>query len=132
MPTLSGIHHVSVTVTDLDRSVAWYQDVLGLQKITEDTHPDGTGYFVGLADSTFSFVVGLHAHPTKEGEGFSETRTGLDHFSFGVSSHAELEAWEEQFTELGIEHTPVIDAQGYSVVVFRDPDNIQLELIFVG
>ena len=132
MPTLSSIHHASLTVTDLDRSVTWYQEVLGLTKVVEDTHPDGTGFFVGLTDPTFAFVVGLHVHPTNHAETFSEHRTGLDHISFGVSSRAELEAWEERFTELGVEHTPVIDAQGYSVVVFRDPDDIQLELIFVG
>ena len=132
MPTLSSIHHASLTVTDLERSVAWYQDVLGLLRVTEATHPDGTGYFVGLADPTLAFLVGLHSHPTNESERFSETRTGLDHIGFGVSSRAELEAWEERLAELGVEHTPVIDAEGYSVVVFRDPDNIQLEFIFIG
>jgi glyoxylase I family protein len=132
MPTLSGIHHAAVTVTDLDRSVAWYQEVLGLVPVMDDAHPDGTGHFVVLADPTFAFVVGLHVHSTNQGERFSETRTGLDHIGFGVSSRAELEAWEARLEELAVEHTPVIDAQGYSVVVFRDPDNIQLELTFVG
>lgn len=132
MPTLSGIHHTSVTVTDLERSVAWYQNVLGLIKVGEDTHPDGTGYFVVLADPTLAVIVGLHVHPSNGGEDFSEARTGLDHIGFGVASRAELEAWEERFSELGVEHSPLNDAGGYSVVVFRDPDNIQLELTFVG
>ncbi len=129
MPEMSSIHHVSVTVTDLERSVPWYEEVLELTKVTEDTHPDGTGYFVLLANSSFTVLVGLHVHPGNQQENFSEARTGLDHVGFTVASHADLEAWEARLTELGVEHSPVNDQPAYSVVVFRDPDNVQLELV---
>ena len=46
-----------------------------------------------------------------------------------VADHAELEAWERRLTELGVAHSPVDDQPLYSVVVFRDPDNVQLEFI---
>ena len=132
MADLVGIHHVSVTVSDIERSVPWYGEVLGLTKLMEETHPDGTGYAVVLGKPDFSMCVGLHTHPTNEGERFSETRTGLDHVGFGVSSRTELDAWEARLTELGVEHSPINDQQGYSVLVFRDPDNIQLEFISMG
>ncbi len=31
MPSISGFHHLSFSVTDLGRSAAWYQDVLQLE-----------------------------------------------------------------------------------------------------
>ena len=65
-------------------------------------------------------------------ERFSETRTGLDHVGFMVSGHADLEAWESRLTELRVEHSPINDKEGYSVLVFRDPDNVQLEFISMG
>ncbi len=129
MPEMSGINHTAITVTELGRSRAWYQEVLGMMPLMEDTHPDGTGYFVLLGNSTLSVLVGLHAHPTNQGEPFAESRTGLDHIGFTVASHAELEAWEARLTELGVAHSPVNDQAAYSVVVFRDPDNVQLEFI---
>jgi catechol 2,3-dioxygenase-like lactoylglutathione lyase family enzyme len=132
MPDIAGIHHVSVTVSDMERSVPWYSEVLGLVKLMEEQHPDGSGYAVVLGKPDWSMCVGLHTHPTNERERFSESRTGLDHFSFGVSDRAELDAWEGRLTELGVEHSPINDRQGYSVVVFRDPDNIQLEFISMG
>ena len=58
----------------------------------------------------------------------------LDHISFGVAEHADLDAWASWLDELGIEHSGVIDTDNpipYSVVVFRDPDNIQLELCYI-
>jgi glyoxylase I family protein len=129
VPELSGINHIAITVTDLDRSRAWYQEVFGMTTLMEDTHPDGTGYFVLLGNSAISVLVGLHAHPANPGEPFSESKTGLDHVGFTVASHTELEAWEARLTELGVAHSPVNDQPNYSVVVFRDPDNVQLEFV---
>jgi glyoxylase I family protein len=132
MPNVSGIHHVSVTVTDIERSVPWYSELLGLTKLMEESHPDGTGYAVVLGKPDWSMCVGLHTHPTNERERFSESRTGLDHIGFMVSGRAELDAWESRLTELGVEHSPVNDQGGYAVLVFRDPDNIQLEFMSMG
>ena len=129
MPDVSGIHHVSVTVTDIERSVPWYSALLGLTKLMEESHPDGTGYAVVLGKPDWSMCVGLHTHPTNERERFSESRTGLDHVGFMVSGRAELDAWESKLTEPGVEHSPVNDQGGYAVLVFRDPDNIQLEFM---
>lgn len=132
MPTISAIHHTSVTVTDIDRSVPWYSEVLGLGKLMEEQHPNDAGYAVVLGTPDFGLCVGLHTHPTNTGERFSETRTGLDHLAFLVPGQAELEAWEARLSELGVEHSPITRCDGYAVLVFRDPDNIQLEFITLG
>jgi catechol 2,3-dioxygenase-like lactoylglutathione lyase family enzyme len=132
MPEVAGIHHVSVTVTDMERSVPWYSELLGLTKLMEETHPDGTGYAIVLGKPDWSMCVGLHTHPTNERERFAESRTGLDHIGFTVANKAELDAWESRLTEFGVEHSPVNDKGGYAVLVFRDPDNIQLEFIAMG
>jgi len=54
-------------------------------------------------------------------------RTGLDHLAFGVATRAELEEWEKQLSSRGITFTPIAETPIGSVIVFRDPDNIQLE-----
>lgn len=132
MKPIPSIHHISLTVREIDRSVAWYTEVLGLSHLMEETHPDGSGYAVVLGPPDWSMCVGLHQHATNGGEAFAEQRTGLDHVSFLVSSRAELEEWERRFRDLDVVHSPVNDQDGYSVVVFRDPDNIQLELVCLG
>lgn len=132
MPEFTGIHHVAITVTDVDRSLPWYRDVLGLVQLMEEKHPDGAGQVVVLAKPDFSCCIGLHTHNANESERFLESRTGLDHFSLGVASRDELGAWEQRLTELGVEHSPITDREGFSVLVFRDPDNIQLEFISFG
>jgi catechol 2,3-dioxygenase-like lactoylglutathione lyase family enzyme len=132
MPSISAIHHISLTVGEIDRSVAWYTDVLGLEHLMDEKHPDGSGYAVVLGKADWSMCVGLHIHDANEGEAFAEHRTGLDHVSFLVSSRAELDAWSARLDDLRVTHSPVSDQEGYSVLVFRDPDDIQLELVCLG
>ncbi|MGE5761936.1 MAG: hypothetical protein ACM37V_16415, partial [Gemmatimonadota bacterium] len=43
----------------------------------------------------------------------------------------ELDRWAERLDELHGEHSPVVDVSHGGVLVFRDPDNIQLEFIFI-
>lgn len=132
MPTVAGIHHVSITVTDIERSVPWYMEVLGLEKLMVEQHPNDAGYAVVLGKPDWSMCVGLHTHPTNGGETFDEARTGLDHISFLVSSRAELDEWRTRLAELGVEQSPITDREGYAVLVFRDPDNVQLEFMNLG
>jgi glyoxylase I family protein len=127
MPTMTGVQHFSLTVRDLEVSIPWYEQVLGLTKV-HDVQQEGS-HVVGLMDPQSMLYISLRAHDLNRGEIFSETHTGLDHISFGVSTRAELEDWLARFEELGVTHSPIADVPYGSVLVFRDPDNIQLELI---
>ena len=132
MPEIAAIHHISITVTDIERSVPWYMEVLGLVKLFDEQHPDDEGYAAVLGKPDMSMCVGLHTHPTNGGERFAESRTGLDHVGFLVSSRAELDTWQARLAELGVEQSPITDRDGYAVLVFRDPDNVQLEFMSFG
>ncbi len=132
IPQIAAINHVSITVTDIARSLPWYRDILGLVNLLEEEHADGSGQYVVLGKPDWSMCVGLHTHAANERERFSESRTGLDHLSFFVPARADLDAWEARLAEYGVEHSPVNDQPNYSVLVFRDPDNVQLEFISMG
>ena len=137
-PRVTGIHHVSATVTDVEASVAWYQRLFGMDRIPftfRHYGQENTGYGVMLLDPRSGIGIGLDFHQANRGEAFDECRTGLDHLSFGVPARDELAAWVARLDELGIQHTGIRDEQQplvYSTVVFRDPDNIQLEFIALG
>ena len=130
VPAVEGIGHISLTVTDLAASVEWYQRVLGLGKMMDEDHPGGRAEILITPD--FRLIIGLHLHDANEGELFSETKTGLDHVGFNVPNREALEAWIARFDELGVEHGEVEEAPYGALVAFRDPDNIQLEMISIG
>jgi glyoxylase I family protein len=126
VPELLGVAHVDLTVRNPRGSARWYQEVLGLVLLEE--LDDGGHSMVLLQHPPSRLTVCLGCHPRSPRDLFDERRTGLDHLSFLVSDRAELEAWQERLDALGVEHTPIQDVQYGSVLVFRDPDNIQLEL----
>ena len=125
MATFPGVAHVAVTVSDLGRSVPWYEQLFeGKAVLDEDT-----GTFHHVVWMLGSTLFGIHQHPKPEsGDPFSELRPGLDHVGFGVASRAELEQWQSRLDDLGITHGGIVDAPYGSGLSFRDPDNIALEL----
>lgn len=128
MPEFPAITHVALTVTDLERSLPWYEDLFGSKPLMdEDTGP--FRHVVWLLGGT---LVGLHQFPDlKSTEPFDERRPGLDHLAFACANRAELVAWEARLNELGIENGGIVDAPYGSGLSFRDPDNIALEFFAV-
>jgi glyoxylase I family protein len=125
MASIAGGHHIALTVTDLDRSVEWYSDLLGMHVAFEGA--DETVRFKVLAHPDSGWVLGLRQYANQPAESFNEFRTGLDHFAFAVRSAEELRIWESELQARQVTFTPTTETPIGSVIVFRDPDNIQLE-----
>lgn len=124
MPDFPGVHHVALTVSDIDRSVSWYQALIGSDPvIDEDTGP--FRHVVWLMGGT---LLGLHHfHGESAASDFDEHRLGLDHVGFACADRAELETWQAHLEGLGIAHGGIVDASYGSGLSFRDPDNLPLE-----
>jgi glyoxylase I family protein len=125
VPEFPTITHVALTVSDLSRSVPWYEQLFGTSPVLdEDTGP--FRHVVWLVGGTT--LVGLHEFPDLvDSSTFNERRLGLDHLAFGAASRGDLEAWVARLDELGIAHGGIVDAGYGSGLSFRDPDNIALE-----
>ena len=138
MPTVTQplLHHLALTVTDLNASVRWYEAVFDVRFVMDVPHPGGVGKI--LADPDHKLMIALHEHETNDGRDSVETATGLDHAGFVVPTRGDLEAWQIHLAGNGVARSdaadkpmtqsPIVDAAYGSVLVFRDPDNIQLEL----
>jgi glyoxylase I family protein len=131
IPT-SSYAHVRLTVTDIARSRAFYDDVFGLpvaMEVPADADEETRkrlGYLFGgviyqLGDSLFGL------RPVAE-DSFDEDRVGLDHVSFAVASRADLDAAAALLDLRGVNHGGVKDIGVGYILEFRDPDRIALEL----
>lgn len=130
------LHHIALTVSDVDASTAWYEHVFDLHHVADVPHEGGFAKL--LADPADRVLFALHHHDSNVKEPFSETSTGLDHVGMAVAARADLEQWQQHLEQCGIARaavadkpltqSPIVDAPYASVLVFRDPDNIQLEL----
>jgi glyoxylase I family protein len=126
----TNLHHVVLTVRDIEASVGWYTDLFGFAELAREDHFGGSGgRTVLLGTPDWSMGIGLASHPTNEGETFDPCRTGLDHVGFTVADRATLEEWEARMSDKGIKHSPISDHDWGSSLNFRDPDDVQLQLV---
>lgn len=122
MPELGGIDHLSLTVTDLDRSERFYTEVFDLIRLADF----GTTRI--LQQRRTSFMLALVHHDDAYGGRCSKRHTGLDHVGFAVDSLDELVDWQHRLESLDVEHLPIRDLGFGTHLIFRDPDGIALEL----
>ncbi len=130
-----AIAHVRLTVTDIARSRAFYEDIFDLPVVyelpadaDEATKEQLAFLYGGVIYQLGDSLLGLRPVAT---ESFSEDRTGLDHLSFAVAAKSDLDAAATLLDERGIAHGGIKDIGAGYILEFRDPDSIALE-IFAG
>jgi catechol 2,3-dioxygenase-like lactoylglutathione lyase family enzyme len=122
---------VILSVSNADRSAAWYSDLLGLEEAGRYVQPDGHAQQVCLADARSGLELCLVDHQSGP-DVFDEFRIGLDHLEFLVARRSDLDAWAARLDELRIDHSGVKEPSytANAMIAFRDPDNIQLEFFW--
>ena len=133
----TGLHHLRITVTNLERSRAFYQDVLGFEVAAEspgdvddpEVRADASQLYGGVVFQSNGILFGLR--PVAEAsDRFDSTRVGIDHLSFAVTSVDDLHAAVKRLEEAGVEHGEVKELTDFGIAIlsFSDPDGIHLEL----
>jgi catechol 2,3-dioxygenase-like lactoylglutathione lyase family enzyme len=148
---ITGAWHFSFTVSDLERSVAWYTEVLGLEYVRGQEQANAyTRSLVGFPDAHLKVaqlrIPGAHmprsAHhlelveyvvPRGHRLDLATNNTGVAHLALQVddihAAFARMSAQGVQFVSpVPNAITAGVNQGGYSIY-FRDPDGITLELV---
>lgn len=133
---ITGIAHVRLTVTDIVRSRAFYEEVFGFPVAMEPPPADAPQEVRDAAWFLFGGVIfmlpgglimGLRP-VAAAGDRFDADRVGLDHLSFGVADRAALDDAVALLDARGVAHDGVKDIGSMFILEFRDPDENALEL----
>lgn len=124
--------HVRLTVTDIGRSRAFYDDIFGLPVAFEvptdaddATREQLAFLYGGVIYQLGNSLFGLRPAATDR---FDADRVGLDHLSFAVAGRSDLDQAAALLDDRGVKHEGVKDIGVAYLLEFRDPDNIALEL----
>ncbi len=116
-PQLAGVHHLKLPVTDLERSIGWYQRTLGYERGIEFVE-QGQLMGVGLVHPAGGPPLALRLDP-----GRAKAAAGFDYFSIGVPDKASIEALAARLDSLGERHAGVHFASiGWILPELHDPD----------
>lgn len=116
-PLLDGIHHLKLPVTDLERSLAWYQHRLGYVAMKEFIE-DGVRMGVVMRHANGGPDLALRLDPDR-----ARAAAGFDYFAIGVPGHDAIDALATRFCALGDSHAGVMRTPvGWVLPGVHDPD----------
>jgi catechol 2,3-dioxygenase-like lactoylglutathione lyase family enzyme len=142
MTSFGDMHHVGITVRDLEESLAWYEQTFGVRRefVAQGSGPD-LSTAVGVPDAQLSFaflrfgscVVELlcYDNPREDTYSRSNADVGSAHICIDVP---DLRAAYDDLSSRGVEFLApplLIDdgpLEGCSFAYFRDPNGVTLEL----
>ena len=130
---LKGLHHVTAICRDIDRTIGFYRDVLGLAVVHDgpsDDDPASRHVWFGALDGAPGRLVSFMQYP--------ELPTGVvgvgstHHFALLVDSAEEQVAWRDYLRGRGVECSDVFDRGSCHSIYMRDPDGHTVEIATRG
>jgi glyoxalase family protein len=127
---ITGLHHITLICADLERTTAFYRDVLGLALQRETVNDDDPGarhfWFSTDADGRPGGLISFLEYP-QMGAGTQGTGAA-HHVALAVGSSEEVTAWREYLQSRGVPTTETYDRGGLRSIYLRDPDGQIVEI----
>ncbi|MBI3287807.1 MAG: VOC family protein [Chloroflexi bacterium] len=120
---LSGIHHITLICSDMERTVKFYTEVLGLVLVKRTVNfddPSAKHFYFGDERGSPGSLVTFFEYP-----GGAPGRLGIGvthHLAFIVEDEEEQRRWRERLVTHGVQVTAMIDRRYFKSIYFRDPD----------
>jgi catechol 2,3-dioxygenase-like lactoylglutathione lyase family enzyme len=125
LPPLRGIHDLKFAVSDLDESLRSYEQALGAKHLPELDHVrnDGTRFAAVVEVPGLGTALQLRLDP-----GRAVRHAMFDPLAIAVDDRAALRRWDAALTELGVLHSPILEAVSGWLIVIQDPDGNRIRL----
>jgi glyoxylase I family protein len=127
---LTGLHHLTAICANLERTTAFYRDVLGLELVREGTSDDDPNarhfWFSAGGGGAPGTLISFLEYPSLQRGAVGVG--SVQHFAFVVESAEEQEAWRDYLRGHGVECTEVFDRGAFRSIYLRDPDGHLVEI----
>lgn len=126
---LTGINHLAFITDDMEKTIRFYRDLLGMELHAGIGHDGYRHYFFRCGNTQVAFFEYAGASPMQRKPHGSPTRLplGFDHVSFTVASREDLFALKDKLEAAGVEVSDAVDHGTIWSIYWFDPNNIPLE-----
>jgi len=127
---LTGINHLAFITHDLDATIRFYRDLLGMTLEAGVGHDGYRHYFFRAGEAMIAFFAYEGAQPMNPKPHGSPSRQplGFDHVSMTCESREDLFAAKDKLEAAGFEVSGAVDHGTIWSIYFYDPNNIPLEI----
>lgn len=135
MALMQGMHHITAISADIQRTHAFYADLLGMRRVKMTSNFDDPGsahWYWGVDEGKpGTLVTYFERDPSRSG--YSQMGTGqTHHFALAVADEAEQQAWRSRLSRAGYRVSPVMDRVYFKSIYTHDPDGHIVEIATVG
>ncbi|MGE4441746.1 MAG: VOC family protein [Desulfomicrobium sp.] len=133
MAAFTGINHLAMVTADMDRTVHFWRDLLGMRLVVGLGHQGYRHYFFEITDKdmiAFFEWPGVQSIAEKDHGAPVRGPLAFDHVSFGVESLEELGRLKDLLEANGFWASEFVD-HGFIISLYSfDPNNIPIEFSY--
>ncbi|MEW6599636.1 MAG: VOC family protein [Nitrospirota bacterium] len=126
----SGINHIALVTNDMDRTIRFWRDLLGMRLIAGLAEPGSRQYFLQLTENCMiSFFEWPDVEPVPDRDPGTPVKGPLsfDHICIELQEEDALWALKDRLEAADVWVTEVMDNGFIHSIFSTDPNNIQLE-----
>jgi glyoxalase family protein len=135
MALSQGLHHITAIGSDIQRTQAFFGDLLGMRRVKMTSNfddPTSAHWYWGVGDGRpGTLITYFERSPSKSPRvhmGAGQTH----HFAFAVPDEETQLVWREKLVKAGLRVTPVLDRVYFKSIYMNDPDGHLVELATAG
>ncbi len=130
-----GMHHITAIATDIERTDAFYRDLLGLRRVKMTSNFDDPGsahWYWGVGDGAPGTILTYFERKPGRERAMQMGAGQTHHFALSVPDDDTQLAFRERLVMAGYRVSPVMDRVYFKSIYTNDPDGHIVELATAG
>lgn len=135
MALSEGMHHITAIATDIERTNAFFVDVLGLRRVKMTSNfddPESAHWYWGVGDGAPGTLITYFERKTGREPRVRMGAGQTHHYAFAVPDEDVQRAFREKLLRAGYRVSPVMDRVYFKSIYTNDPDGHIVELATAG
>lgn len=135
MALMDGMHHISAIGSDIERTHAFFGELLGMRRVKQTSNfddPNSAHWYWGVDDGKPGTLITYFERDPKRTRRAEMGAGQTHHFALAVKDEDEQQQWREKLIRAGFRVSPIMDRIYFKSIYTNDPDGHIVELATVG